>query len=89
MRLPIYRSAVVGSKISARHTGRRLCPHCGSDRLRNKGRYQHRVRHEDWGLRVCSGWRRASFNARVAVDISASGFQGSNPVNDPVRPFRE
>jgi len=42
-----------GVRISARHTGLKSCPHCGSDRLRNKGRYQRRVRHENWGLRHC------------------------------------
>ncbi len=42
-----------GVRISARHTGPRSCPHCGGNRLRNKGRYQRRVRHENWGLRHC------------------------------------
>ena len=42
-----------GIKISARHTGLRLCPQCGSNRLRNKGRSQRRVRHENWGSRHC------------------------------------
>ena len=38
-------------RISARHLGVRSCPHCGNERLRNKGRYKRRIRHEDWGLR--------------------------------------
>ena len=38
-------------RISARYAGPKLCPHCGKDQLRNKGTYQRRVRHEDWGLR--------------------------------------
>ena len=42
-----------GIHISARYTGPRTCPHCGCDRLRNKGRYVRRVRHENWGLRHC------------------------------------
>jgi transposase len=42
-----------GIKISARHTGRIVCPHCSSVRRRNKGRYLRRVRHENWGLRHC------------------------------------
>jgi len=42
-----------GIRIEARHTGLRACPHCGSQRLRNKGRYVRRVRHENWGLRHC------------------------------------
>ena len=40
-------------RIFARHTGPKACPQCGSGRLRNKGRYERRVRHEDWGLRHC------------------------------------
>lgn len=42
-----------GIRISARLAGPRLCPHCGSQRLRNKGRYERRVRHENWGMRHC------------------------------------
>src|SRR5256885_11083777 len=38
-------------RISARYAGPKLCPDCGKDQLRNKGTYQRRVRHEDWGLR--------------------------------------
>jgi len=38
-------------RIWARHAGPRCCPHCHSSRLRDKGRYTRRVRHEDWGLR--------------------------------------
>lgn len=40
-------------RISARRTEPEPCPHCGGTRLRSKGRYQRRVRHEDWGLRRC------------------------------------
>ena len=40
-------------RISARYAGPKLCPHCGKDELRNKGRYQRQVGHEDWGLRHC------------------------------------
>jgi transposase len=39
--------------ISARYTGEIACPECQSKQLRNKGRYQRRVRHESWGLRQC------------------------------------
>ena len=42
-----------GIRISARYRGLRVCPHCGGDRLRSKGRYVRRVRHENWGLRHC------------------------------------
>ncbi len=38
-------------RISACHPGPLCCPHCQGKRLRNKGRYQRLVRHEDWGLR--------------------------------------
>ena len=38
-------------RIAARYSGPRLCPHCGGERLRNKGTYQRQVRHENWGLR--------------------------------------
>ncbi|MBZ5593874.1 MAG: transposase family protein, partial [Acidobacteriia bacterium] len=37
-----------GVRISARHNGLKSCPHCGSERLRNKGRYPRLVRHENW-----------------------------------------
>jgi transposase len=40
-------------RIWARYTGPRSCPHCGGDKLRSKGRYRRRVRHENWGLRPC------------------------------------
>ena len=36
-----------GIRISARFKGVRSCPHCGGQRLRNKGRYERRVRHEN------------------------------------------
>ena len=42
-----------GMRILARYVGLRLCPHCGGDRLRNKGKYERRVRHENWGMRRC------------------------------------
>ena len=38
-------------RISARHDGPTACPHCHSTRLRSKGCFQRRVRHEDWGMR--------------------------------------
>ncbi len=40
-------------RIAARYTGPLCCPHCGGCRLRDKGRYTRRVRHENWGLRRC------------------------------------
>ena len=40
-------------RISVRYTGPRSCPHCGGMRLRSKGLYRRRVRHENWGLRRC------------------------------------
>src|SRR5438552_3806169 len=56
--LPDYESSDFGIRageiqITARYVGLRSCPHCGSQRLRNKGRYKRRIRHEDWGLRHC------------------------------------
>jgi transposase len=38
-------------RISARHEGPIRCPHCQGERLRHKGWYVRRIRHEDWGLR--------------------------------------
>jgi len=38
-------------RISARYSGPRQCPHCGSERLRNKDKYPRQVRHENWGRR--------------------------------------
>jgi len=40
-------------RIAARYTGPLSCPHCGESKLRDKGRYTRRVRHENWGLRRC------------------------------------
>jgi len=40
-------------RITARYTGPLSCPHCGGEQLRSKGRYQRRVRHENWGARHC------------------------------------
>ena len=42
-----------GVRIAARYDGPRACPHCGGTRLRSKGLYRRRVRHENWGLRHC------------------------------------
>jgi transposase len=52
MRLAIFAS-VKGIRISARYVGLRSCPHCGGERLRNKGRYKRLVRHENLGMRHC------------------------------------
>ena len=38
-------------RISVRYSGPIFCPHCDGNRLRSKGRYTRRVRHEDWGVR--------------------------------------
>jgi transposase len=38
-------------RIVARYEGARACPHCGGTRLRSKGIYQRRLRHQDLGLR--------------------------------------
>jgi len=68
-----------GIKISARHTGLRLCPHCGSDRLRNKGRYVRRVRHENWGLRHCVLELQAcKFQCQGCGRYFGSGFPAFN-----------
>lgn len=58
MGLPGYQLTGIQRKegrvsIEARLTEAASCPHCGSTRLRNKGRYRRRVRHESWGLRHC------------------------------------
>ena len=38
-------------KLSARYSGPIACPHCGGQRLRNKGRRIRKLRHESWGTR--------------------------------------
>jgi len=38
-------------RIGARYEGSRACAHCGGTRLRSKGIYQRRLRHQDLGLR--------------------------------------
>ncbi len=40
-------------RIEARHEGVRECPKCAGKRLRSKGCFRRRVRHEDWGMRKC------------------------------------
>ncbi len=40
-------------RISARYVGTVVCPHCGGERLRLKGKRLRRPRHENWGLRGC------------------------------------
>lgn len=40
-------------RMQVRYIGAKACPECGSNRLRNKGRYERQVRHENWGLRHC------------------------------------
>ena len=42
-----------GIRISARYSGPISCPHCQQTRLRSKGRYLRRVRHESIGRRAC------------------------------------
>jgi len=39
--------------IEARHEGVLECPKCQGRRLRSKGCFRRRVRHEDWGMRKC------------------------------------
>jgi transposase len=39
--------------LQARYTGVVRCPRCQGERLRTKGRFIRRVRHEDWGMRQC------------------------------------
>jgi transposase len=58
MGLPDYEISEIELKsgevrIAARYVGPKLCPHCGKNELRNKGRYQRQVRHENWGWRPC------------------------------------
>jgi len=69
-----------GVRISARHTGLRACPHCGSQRLRNKGRYLRRVRHENWGLRHCVlELQAAKFQCRSCGRYFRERFPGLQP----------
>ena len=56
--LPEYQITKVDRKngkvcLSVRYTGLVACPDCSSCRLRNKGRYLRRVRHENLGMRPC------------------------------------
>jgi len=46
------RSEAGFTTIYARYTGDVICPHCGSRRLRTKDRFERRLRHESWGLRL-------------------------------------
>jgi transposase len=40
-------------RVSVRYSGPIACPHCRSEHLHSKGRYERRLRHEDWGMRHC------------------------------------
>jgi len=56
--LPEYQITGIGKKngkvhLWVRYTGAVNCPECQSSRLRNKGRYVRRVRHENLGMRPC------------------------------------
>src|SRR6185437_15332426 len=76
-------------RISARYLGVRSCPHCGNERLRNKGRYKRRIRHEDWGLqhgvleleacqwkcRQCGRYFRDRFPGILLRQRSSEAFQ--------------
>ncbi len=38
-------------RVSVQYLGPICCPNCGGEHLRDKGRFQRRVRHENWGMR--------------------------------------
>ena len=40
-------------RITARYLGSTACPDCQGEKLRSKGRYLRKVRHETWGMRHC------------------------------------
>ena len=40
-------------RITARYLGSTACPDCQAEKLRSKGRYLRKVRHETWGMRHC------------------------------------
>lgn len=42
-----------GVRLRVRQKGPLVCPKCGSERLRSKGRCERLVRHESWGVRRC------------------------------------
>ena len=78
-----------GIRILARHTGLRLCPHCGSGQLRNKGRYLRRVRHENWGLRHCVLHLEAcKFQCRACGRYFRERFPGILPCQRSSRAFQ-
>ncbi len=76
-------------RVSASYIGPRVCAHCGSTRLRNKGWVQRTVRHEDWGLRhevlllwvpkskclVCGRYSRQSLPGILRYQRASEAFQ--------------
>jgi transposase len=76
-------------RISARHEGPNLCPHCGSDRLRTKDKRMREPRHECWGLRHCSvELESCKFRCKDCGRTFWQRFPGILPRMRATEPFR-
>ena len=77
-----------GLRLSARYSGPIVCPECGGQRLRSKGRYARQVRHENWGLRRCVLVLEArKWQCRECGRHFRQRFPGFGLGSEPVRHF--
>jgi len=75
--------------IAVRYEGERICPHCGSQRLRIKDKRWREPRHESWGLRHCVlELETAKFRCKDCGRTFWQRFPGILPRMRATEPFR-
>ena len=75
--------------ISARYEGERICPNCGSQRLRLKDKRWREPRHESWGLRDCAlQLESCKFRCKDCSRMFWQRFPGLLPRMRTTEPFR-
>ena len=76
-------------RISARYTGPKSCPDCGSDRLRRKDKRWREPQHESWGLRHCIlELESCKFRCKDCGRTFWQRFPGILPRKRATEPFR-
>jgi len=76
-------------RISARFTGRVVCPHCGGEKLRRKDRRTRCLRHESWGTRRCVlALETHKWACRACSRSFWQRFPGIQPRLRATEPFR-
>ena len=76
-------------RLSARYTGPIACPHCGGQRLRNKGRRTRELRHESWGTRhSVLELETRKWHCRECGRSFWQRFPGIRPRKRATEPFR-